>query len=372
MHNILITFLKPDLKGGGQRSTLIILDGIGKRDFNPIAVIPSEGEIAAYCRNKGYNYEIIDLPPIRIRNLFLILNRLYKIAKIIKRYEVDIIHSDCTRYSLYFGIISKLFRVPLISHVRVSTPEPLFIEFLLYTLSNKVIAVSYATAERFAKFRGFAKKVKVVYNAVDTVQYTPEKRQGILRRKLHINDEILVGIIGEITHWKGQDDFIAAAKIVVSKFKKIAFVIIGSGDSNYMKHLNEMVRMQGLEHYVFFMNFIEDISTVLPDLDILVNASKFVKEDGGPEGFSRIIIEAMASGVAVIASDSGGNKEAVNDVGLLFPPGDISKLAESILELAKDKERRKEIGRALRIRCRRLFSLPKHIDRMIQIYQEVL
>lgn len=372
MTNVLITFLKPSLKGGGQRSTMLLLENLDRNRFNPVAVVPEEGEITKKCAEIEVAYELIALPALRPWAVCSIIRVLRRIKKIMKTHSIDIIHADSTRYSLYFGIIARILRKPLISHIRVSTPEPFFVEYLLYTLSSKIIAVSKATAQRFAKFRNFGEKVSVVYNAVDTEEFTLAKRQGILREKLGVgNSVILVGIIGEISPWKGQEDFIEAARIVLKQNKDVKFVIMGSGNEEYITILKTKVSEYGVDDYMFFLEYADNFPDIIADFDIIVNASKYIGKMGG-EGFSRIIIEAMAAGVPVIVSKVGGNGEAVGDAGLLFPPGDIEKLAEHISVLASDNEKRKRIAIELRARCLRHFIKEIYVREIEKVYDEFL
>ncbi|MDH4258411.1 MAG: glycosyltransferase, partial [Candidatus Aminicenantes bacterium] len=113
----------------------------------------------------------------------------------------------------------------------------------------------------------------------------------------------------------------------------------------------------------------EDIPQIMSCLDIAVLPST-----SHLEGLSRVIIEAMASGKPVIATDAGGNPEAVEDgkTGILVPPGEPDRLARAILELARDANKRKRMGEAGRKRAEQLFSIEMNVTRIEKIYEEIL
>jgi len=92
------------------------------------------------------------------------------------------------------------------------------------------------------------------------------------------------------------------------------------------------------------------------------------------EGFSRVIIEAMASSKPVIATDSGGNPEAIENgtTGILVPAEDSNRLAASILDLVQDEDKRKRMGAAGKQRAERLFSIEKNVSRIEQTYEDLL
>jgi len=92
------------------------------------------------------------------------------------------------------------------------------------------------------------------------------------------------------------------------------------------------------------------------------------------EGFSRVILEAMASSKSVIATEGGGNSEAVEDgkTGVLVPGGDSRKLAKAILELVKDENKRRQMGIAGRERVEKLFSIERNVAQIEKLYEDLL
>ncbi len=128
-------------------------------------------------------------------------------------------------------------------------------------------------------------------------------------------------------------------------------VLVGSamfGEDDYEAELRRQVERLGLVDRVRFAGFVEDVGSELDEADCVVHASVIA------EPFGQVVVEAMAAGRAVIASDLGGPREVVTDGvdGLLCPPDDPAALAERLVRLARDPELRAALGRAAVVRAR--------------------
>ncbi|PIU68061.1 MAG: glycosyltransferase family 1 protein, partial [Armatimonadetes bacterium CG07_land_8_20_14_0_80_40_9] len=145
----------------------------------------------------------------------------------------------------------------------------------------------------------------------------------------------------------------------------IKFLIVGDGPLR--EELKEQSKDLGIEDEVTFTGSRQDIPEIMAALDIFVLTS--IKEH-----FGRVVIEAMACGKPVIATNSGAVPEIVEDkvTGILVPPEDSEKLAEAIIELLEDKEKAKEMGIAGRKRVEELFSIEKHTRQIEEVYLSLL
>jgi glycosyltransferase involved in cell wall biosynthesis len=254
--------------------------------------------------------------------------------------------------------------------VRVSTPEKKSFEKFLFNRAHKVIAVSKAASQRFQEFESAQEKVVIIYNGVDLTEFTPQPPDSQLREEFGIEkDRILVGTLGQLIPGKGQDVFLKAAAQVIKQTPEVKFMIVGDGNQFYRQKLEDLSKDLGLSGKVVFTGFREDIPRITSLLDISVLPSTTHLE-----GLSRVIIEAMASSKPVIATNSGGNPEAVEDgiTGILVPPEDSHSLAESILDLIKDETKRNRMGEAGRTRAEKLFSIENNISQIEKIYEELL
>jgi glycosyltransferase involved in cell wall biosynthesis len=369
-HTILFTSLSGQMLGGGQRSLLLLLERLDRKKYNPFLVCPSEGGFVQKAQKLDIETAVIKMPRIKSLNVFSTTSTVHKFKELIKKKNIDLIHTDSPRQAFYAGRAAKATEMPLIWHVRISTPEKRSFEKYLFNQAHKVIAVSEAASQRFEGFPHAQEKVVVIPNGVDLnefVQRPPDKR---VKEEFNIQgSEILVGTLGQLIPGKGQEILLKAASLVLKRIPQVKFLIVGDGNRSYRDKLEELSKDLGLSGTIVFTGYREDIPPIMNILDIVVLPSTTHLE-----GLSRVIIEAMASSKPVIATDSGGNPEALEDetTGLLVPPEDPNRLAESILTLIKDMTKRKQMGEAGRKRAEKLFDIKKNVLRIEKVYEELL
>ena len=152
-------------------------------------------------------------------------------------------------------------------------------------------------------------------------------------------------MVGRLSPWKGQDVFIAAAEIVLRQFPDTEFILAGAalfGEEEYDRSLRRRVELLGLSNQVRFLGHRDDVWSIYAELDVAVHASTL------PEPWGNVVLEAMASGAAIVAAAAGGPAELISDgeTGLLVPPGDPVLLAEAIAFLLAHPEKRASIAAA--------------------------
>jgi glycosyltransferase involved in cell wall biosynthesis len=157
------------------------------------------------------------------------------------------------------------------------------------------------------------------------------------------------------------ETFLAAAARVLKKRNDVSFLWIGGGP--LLEPLRARVRESGREDRIRFLGHQDDVLGLLNALDIFVLSSV-------SEGLSYSILEAMACGLPVVATDVGGNWELIRDGrgGCLVPPRNPQMLADELLKLISDRELREELGRRARRTAEKEFSLRKMIGRYQQMY----
>jgi len=185
------------------------------------------------------------------------------------------------------------------------------------------------------------------------------------------NDSVFrIGLIGRISPWKGQHIFIQAATLVNKRFPKARFVIVGAalfGEEQYDKEVRQLPQELGIEHIVEFAGFCKDINLALSNLDLVVHAST----KGEP--FGQVIIEGMAAGKPVVATNGGGVPEIVEDgkTGILVPMGDATAMAEAICQILESPGRAREMGRKGRDRVAAHFTMDQTARRVEAVYEEM-
>jgi len=167
---------------------------------------------------------------------------------------------------------------------------------------------------------------------------------------------------------KGHDVFIKAAASVVQQFPNVTFSVAGEVlDLAYFKELQDLVRDLKLTDHFRFISGVTNLREHLSAADIFVLPSR-------SEGFSNAIIEAMAASLPVVATDVGGNAEAVKDgvSGFIVPPDDIAALSEAIIELLSDPSKAKEMGIAGRDLAAERFTIEAMMNRITHVYASLL
>lgn len=348
---------------------------------DPIVVLSEGGPLVAKLKKVADKVLIYELGVLRRRNFnFLgICKTIYYIVKAvlwliiyIKREPPRFIYSN-TIGVLPGAIVAKILGIPHIWHIHeiIVTPKVFgrFLSVMVTLLSNKVIAVSKAVKDYLTQggLLQNSEKVVVVHNGIQTTPFeiaTSDKVKAEF--KIH-NDDILIGVIGRIHFWKGQDQFIEAVKILkemgLANFKALIVGGVFRGYEYLLDELRAKVSAYGLEDVVVFCGYRRDIPEILKALDIVVVPSIF------PDPFPTIVLEAMAAGKPVIATAHGGVVEMVQEgsTGFLVPPNRPDILAERIIKLAQDKALRERMGRAGRQRLKEKFTEKQFTEKIIGI-----
>ena len=179
-----------------------------------------------------------------------------------------------------------------------------------------------------------------------------------------------IALIGRISPWKGQHIFIRAAAMVRERFPKAQFFIVGAslfGEEDYEREVRELAKSYGVPDLIIFTGFRKDVLSVIADMDVIVHASTI------GEPFGQVIIEGMAAGKPVIATDGGGVPEIVENgsTGILVPMGNAAAMAEGIARVLADPELAAEMGRRGRERVQNCFTI-EHTARKIEAVYALL
>lgn len=353
------------LQGGGQISLFHLVKDLDKSAFRPCVILPVEDILAESLRALHIEVSILELPRIIDFRIHRNLATFYKLRKLMKKYETDLIHSDGPRNTFYAGIVGKIRKIPLIWHVRASNRDRY--DRLLYHLSSRIILVANSIRSRF-DWIGLTNKMTTVYNGVDLSELQNHHNFSHIREQYHIHDQsLLIGAVGRIEYLKGQKYLVEACGRLRSKLKSFHLLLVGEiANSAYLKECSDTAARHKINDRVIFTGHLENVSEILNEIDIFVSPSLF-------EAFPRSVIEAMGAGKAAIVTDVGGCSEAVKDhiSGFVVPTRNSKKLAEIIHMLGIDNELRLRIGRAARVRAEKMFGIEQNVHKTEQIYREV-
>jgi len=309
---------------------------------------------------------------VSLRNSLGVLSA-QKIAEFITEKNIEIVHAHAARDYIPASLACRIAKTPKFVLTRhVLFPLKPFYRFALGNLS-RAIAVSSAVETNLQKI--FPKeKIKLVLNGTD-VEYLAQNTHANDKQNLQQNLQIasntfLVGTVGELKSSKGQDLFLQGAALVVKKFPNVHFIVAGTDNfpqKIFEKQLIALVRQLEIIERVHFVGWIENVGALMRGLDIFVSAAR-------TEPFGLVIIEAMASGTMVIATETEGASEILRDgeTGKLIPLENSTRLAEAIVEILSDEKMREDFCRNAQAEAKLKFSLKRMIIETEKIYNEVL
>ncbi len=351
---------------GARKSLLDILTHLDRKTFSPIVVCSSSGPLTEKLDEIKIPYRIVKMRLWRKGKYFpWIPHTVIRLAKLIKEERISLVHSNSHSDAPY-GILACRFRkIPMISHIRDIIQQDKTGKYLLKH-ADRIIAVSSAAADAFKDMKDRDKKLLVINNSLDMNKF---KVTEDIRNELNISrDDMVIGIVGQISRLKGHDVFLKAASIVLKKNKNVKFLIVGEVRRERDKGLcEELINRLDLRENVIFAGFRNDIANVMSAIDIL--AFPTLKES-----FGRSAIEAMAQRKPVVASNVGGVPEIVIDgkTGILVPPENAKELANGLLELINDKEKREDMGNEGLKVVREKFDIRDMMNRIENVYRELL
>lgn len=358
--------------GGGEVSLLTVINNLDRARFSPSLVCYEDGPFIERAKNAG-----IKVIVFRRSGLISEFSIVRKLASYIRANDIRIVHVNSL--DIRAGIAAWLAGVPSIGHLRVTFPFTWRDRFFV-RLSVAIIAVSGSVADGFLKNSpAYRSKFVIIPNAVDLPH---EVRPAPLRKEFGIpNDAPLVGITGRMDPIKGYGVFIDAAAIVRKSVPAARFVIISAPahghqeEERYAESLKRQALSAGLGDSCIFAGFRDDVLNALAALSVLVVPSVTVRKGRGIafEGFGRVAVEAMAVGVPVVSSGSGGLKEIVEDgvSGVIVPEGDAAATAAAVIELLRDPGKANAIRMAAKNRFDARYSL-KSIAALGDLYDRIL
>ncbi|OMD36706.1 glycosyltransferase family 4 protein [Paenibacillus odorifer] len=362
---------------GGEVALFNILTHIGEQ-IDPLVILAEDGALAERLREKGMDVRIIPLDEsIRSRgrnavNLgapaaaFKLLAYGRKLAPLLKAEKVDCVHTNSLKSALYGAIAAKIAGVPLIWHIRDHIGAPYLkpivakgIRLLSRLLPNGVIANSHSTLNALELPR--SKKTLVVYSA-----FAKAIGNGIVMRD---QKDFNVLLVGRLAHWKGQHIVLEAAKSFKNE-PRVKFWLAGDalfGEEAYKQELLQKIKNDELTN-VSMLGHVDDIQGLMNTADLLIHTSVT------PEPFGQVIVEGMAAGLPVIASNEGGPVEIVvqGETGLLIEPGDAAILADSIKWMLDHPEERRRMADNGMKRVKEHFVIENTVKDIVDYYKGLL
>ncbi len=348
--------------GGGERHVIDLTRALIERGHELHLAVRPQAKIKS---------ELASLPivwhELPLRNALDIVSA-KKLKKIIVQQNIEIVHAHVARdYTICGAACKKTAAKLFLTRHHFNPIKANFLYQWTISQTQGFIAVSSAVrAEIQQAFPKLTKRISVIPNWIDS-QVIASMQKVEARNSLSLTGKFAVGMIGQITPLKGQKYFIQAAQQIARD--DVDFLIIGAPqtdhDKKYYQQLVNDYRQFITQGKLRFAGAVPDIATRLAAFDIIVVPSI-------NEGFSLVVIEAMAAGCAIIASRAGGITDLIeNSVsGILTSPESSAQIAEALAELLTNPELRLRLGAQARSTARAKYSRETVIDQIENLYRE--
>ncbi len=286
----------------------------------------------------------------------------------LKTYDYDLIHCHSSNAGLLGRIANRWSPRPL---PIVYTPHYIalaaglppvqrraarWFEKLLAPRTTHYIAVSHHERAILQRNRLLINNnATVIHNGVDAGTFSDDESQS--------TPGPIIGCFGRLTTQKNQQLLIHLLPQLAREFPRVQLLLVGDGENESLLH--EQAKRLGCEERVIFRT---DQREAWPDFamcDVVALPSRW-------EGCSYALLEAMACGKAIVASNRGGNPEVLGKTGLLLPVHEPDEWQQAITHLLRDPQRRQELGRAARERVSHHFRLETMVEKTLQVYQRIL
>ena len=350
-----------ELVGGGEESLLALAACLDRHRVRPIATVPAEGAVAERLRALGIPVTVLPLPRVRPWHLPGIALTVRRLRALLAAERVALVHAQGGRGAFYAALAGRRPGTPLVWHARTADRDR-WLDPILARLAHTIVANSGATARRFRPWP--RTRVTVVPNGVDLGRFAARPADPALRRALGLApDAFVVGYVGRLEHGKGPDVLLAAAERLVLELPAVTLLVVGDGPL----HPPLAARAAAAGVRAVFTGPRTDVPALLRVCDVIAVPSR-------QEAFGRIIIEAMAAGVPVVASAVGGIPEVCADrlTGLLVEPEDPAALAAALATTLGDTAATAARVRAAAAEVAARFDIRVHAERVHAVYDAVL
>lgn len=354
--------------GGGERHFVDLVKGLRENgNENFIAVAPDSPIL-----EKLPDFPSENILEVNIKNSLDIFAA-RKLGGFIKQNKVEIVHAHTGKDYLPASLAVRIAKdAKLILTRHVLFPMKVAQKIALANIS-KVIAVSAAVEANLQKTFPPEKIVKI-HNGILIENWSENDAENLNKEFRFFHnisfDACLIGTVGELKILKGQRDFVLAANEIAKKTEDIFFIIVGKDNSfqkSFRGELKRLVKIFGLEKQFLFLDWLEDTAPLLSAIDIFVSPSH-------SESFGLAILEAMASGKAIVAAETEGARELLENgkSGKLVSVKEPLELAEAVQGFLSDEIMRQNFGENAQKIAKENFSLEKMIRETEKVYQSVL
>jgi len=357
--------------GGAEISAVKLALALKERGHNLLFAAHPNGRIIKELMR--HDIEVIQMRLLRNFDPIAV----FKLIRVLKKKKIDIIHVHMSRdlVHVFWALKFIAHKPPVILQKQVSSKilKKDYFHKKIYSVVSKIFVLSNFLRENVLQTCPVTDdKVVVIPGGIDLSKYEiGEKVRERLRMELNIPDSsIVIGTIARIDRGKGLIELVQAFSKLIENNKDIRLVIVGAptvGEEKFFEELKDRVSKLKVQELVLFTGFRSDIPEILTVFDIFVLASY-------GEAFGYVLLEASAARLPIIATDSGGVRDIVEDgeTGILVQPYDVESLYRAMDTLMKDAPLRKKLGLLGRQRIEDKFIEENILEKIEQEYQSLL
>lgn len=291
------------------------------------------------------------------------------IRETIRVHDIDLVHSHGYKSDIYAYLANRRTGTPLLATSHLWTRQTAavrFYEFLdarVLRSFHGVVAVSDRIASELCRAGVPHSKIKIIDNGIDLAPF--DSAAPRLASELNKGSRLLIGTVGRLVAQKGMTFFLSAAQQLLKEFPGLLFAIVGDGPDR--ARLEQMTQDLGIDKKVRFTGARNDMPSVYASLDVFALASI-------GEGLPMALLEAMASGTPVVATEVGAVPKVVlpGKSGMLVRPGDAGELAQAIACLVRDPGLRERLAQNARQQVREQFSSQVMTQNYCRLYDELV
>ncbi|WP_437230543.1 glycosyltransferase family 4 protein [Planctomicrobium sp. SH661] len=351
---------------GGEFSMLAALDQLVPTYVDPVALCLKPGPLVTELGRRGIRTQLA--PELPTRDAFA-----NWCNDAIASFHLELLHANSLSMARQLGEAAPHLNRPTSAHIRdIMKLSRGAVQAL--NQHRFLAAVSHATRTAHVEQGIQPERLITLYNGVDGSRFRPAARTGWLHREFNLPPQIrLAATIGQICLRKGQNDLAAAAVLLRETCPDLHFLLVGERHSTKAESLEfdaaltETFREAGMEHRLHRLGFRNDISTLLTEIDLLIHPAR-------QEPLGRVLLEAAACGVPIVATNVGGTPEILKhgESAWLVPPARPDAIASGVETLLSELDLARALGAAARRDVLQRFSIESAATALLNFWRGAL
>jgi glycosyltransferase involved in cell wall biosynthesis len=377
--------------GGSHNCLLWLVENLDRAEFEPVVVFYEDHALVARFRKSAETLIMPKASPVEwgagskgllalplglVRRGFNMLKfgrRVASYVAFLQDHQIALVHqNNSVRRHHDWMLAARIAGVPCIAHERGINEHFSWADRTLARGLDMIIPMSKSIMGFMVAGGVAPDNIRVLYDGLDPTKVKPQRTSEELRREYGVRpDQPVIGIVGNVRRWKGQESVVRALIEVLKVHPEVVCFFVGAttpGDQPYKQELDALIRDAGIGANVRFTGYQADPSSFVNLMSIVIHASIV------PEPFGMVVLEGMAQRKPMIGSRAGGVVEMVveGQTGYTFPPGDYEELARRLNELLADPNRARQMGEAGYQRLIDSFTIDQYMTGIHTVYRSIL